>query len=103
MSITITQIGERTDDFGVIGKRIVRRFEIAGVTNTSGQDEVYRVTFDGQYNDGSVVSFVMVQRPTGKFAMLNSNRHYQRISQVLSAFRAEIAQYKADNKAFRAA
>lgn len=92
---------EEVVNYGVIGRRLSRTVEIAGMNNTAGEKEVYRVRYDGLYNDGSVRADVFVQRPNGEFAILNSGKHYQRISRVIRLAKelgAE-ADYRAANAA----
>lgn len=98
MSYTVTHTGDTVRFLGILGEVSCRTFELSNVTNTMGDAEVYKVTFEGLYNDGSLRYSVQVQRPNGKFAMLNPNTHRARCSQVLSGLRAEVAQYKLDMK-----
>jgi hypothetical protein len=98
MSITVNQISEEIVDYGFIGTRLQRTYEVVGVTNTAGNPEVYHINLDGQYNDGSIRFDVFVQRTNGSFATLNPNKHYQRISAVFSALREVTADFKAANQ-----
>lgn len=98
MTFTVTQISEKIVDYGFIGTRLQRTYEVAGVTNTAGNPEVYHIELDGQYNDGSIRFSVFVQRTNGSFAMLNPNNHYQRISAVFSALREVTEEFKAANQ-----
>ncbi len=80
---TATIYSDRVETHGIIGRRLVRRLLLTGMRNTAGEPEVYKVEFDGTYNDGSVRAYVQVQRSNGSFALLNSNKHRSQISRVL--------------------
>jgi hypothetical protein len=90
-------IREYMDSHSIIGTRLVRCIEVEGIENTAGDAEAYRVMLDGFYNDGSLRFDVHVQRPNGSFALLNSNRHYQRISLVKHFIADAVAEYRKDN------
>lgn len=101
MPISVTLVSEEVTSYGIIGRHLRRVYNVFGVTNTSGEPEVYKVIFSGQFNDSSIRFDVMVQRPKGTFAHLNSNKHQQRIRSVFSALREVTAEYKTANAAAR--
>lgn len=88
-TLTATIASDRTDSHPIIGTRLVRILEVAGFTNSAGEPEVYRVTYDGLFNDGSLRARVQVQRTNGTFAMLNNNTHGSMVRRVLYALKQE--------------
>lgn len=88
MSIEIKIVNEGICQLGAIGLILRRSVEITGMRNTAGEPEVYHASLNGFYNDGSLRFDVFVQRPNGSFAILNSNKHYQRIGKVGAALKS---------------
>jgi hypothetical protein len=104
-AFTATVLNARTVDFGLGGLRLSQMVQLDGMRNTTGALEVYKIHFDGCYNDGTVRADVHVQRSNGSFALLNANAHRSQISRVLRVAKdigAEAA-YLAANAAARAA
>lgn len=87
MTIQTTITSERVDTHGIVGTRLCRTVEGTGFRNTLGEDETYRVFYDGTYSDGSLRARVQVQRKNGGWSMLCPNRHSQRVHMVLSCFK----------------
>ena len=99
MTITATTVREYLSDHAIIGRNLFRVVEASGFYNTAGEPEVYRVLYNGTYNDGSIRADVQVQRKDGSFAMLNSNKHYLTIGRVLNALRDAEQDYRSANAA----
>ena len=78
------------------GKTIVRIIEVGGVRNSAGEPEVYRAILKGFAKNGALFFDGEVQRPNGKFAALNQNKHWSKLSQLRQAISGMIPQYKAD-------
>lgn len=97
MTIETTTIREAINDHAIIGRNLFRVVEAAGFHNTAGEPEIYRVIYNGIYNNGAIRADVQVQRKDGSFAMLNSNKHYQTIARVLNTLRDAEQDYRKAN------